>query len=154
MARRELKRSLRPASCCKVEVMNGAAGERRKGFSVRDLTVKPAPWRPLASERASCSSRTTTEPGAVRVPVCPKSRPEARATPSTAASEAVNEFGEPWAAGVAVVKVASMPHHPAGRNSIRPRSRSTTIRVATLCTRPAESRGMIFFHRTGDTSYP
>ena len=35
---------------------------------------------------------------------------------------------------------------------MRARSRSTTIRVATLCTRPAESRGMTFFQRTGATS--
>ncbi len=32
---------------------------------------------------------------------------------------------------------------------MRSRSRSTTSRVATLCTRPAESFGMTFFHRTG-----
>ena len=30
--------------------------------------------------------------------------------------------------------------------------RSTTMRVATLCTRPAESLGMTFFHSTGETS--
>ncbi len=42
-----------------------------------------------------------------------------------------------------------MPHQPAERKAIRARSRSTTMRVATLWTRPADSRGMIFFHRTG-----
>ena len=35
---------------------------------------------------------------------------------------------------------------------MRARSRSTSMRVATLWTRPAESFGMIFFHRTGETS--
>ena len=35
---------------------------------------------------------------------------------------------------------------------MRSRSRSTTMRVATLCTRPADSFGTIFLHRTGDTS--
>ncbi len=35
---------------------------------------------------------------------------------------------------------------------MRERSRSTTIRVATLWTRPADSRGMIFFQSTGETS--
>ncbi len=35
---------------------------------------------------------------------------------------------------------------------MRARSRSTTMRVATLWTRPADSRGMIFFHKTGETS--
>ena len=36
-------------------------------------------------------------------------------------------------------------------NAIRSRSRSTTMRVATDCTRPADSCGMTFFQSTGDT---
>ena len=47
-----------------------------------------------------------------------------------------------------------MSQYSAERNFIRCRSRSTTMRVATDCTRPADSFGMIFFHRTVDTSYP
>ena len=35
---------------------------------------------------------------------------------------------------------------------MRSRSRSTTSRVATDCTRPADTRGMTFFHSTGETS--
>ncbi len=35
---------------------------------------------------------------------------------------------------------------------MRARSRSTTMRVATLCTRPADSPVMTFFHSTGLTS--
>ena len=35
---------------------------------------------------------------------------------------------------------------------MRARSRSTTMRVATLCTRPADRRGMTLRHRTGETS--
>ena len=49
-------------------------------------------------------------------------------------------------------KVPSTSQYPAELNRIRARSRSTTMRVATLCTRPAESLGMTFFHRTGETS--
>ncbi len=45
-----------------------------------------------------------------------------------------------------------MPHHDADRNRMRARSRSTTIRVATLCTLPADKPVMIFFHSTGLTS--
>jgi len=45
-----------------------------------------------------------------------------------------------------------MSQYDASTKRIRARSRSTTIRVATDCTRPAESRGMTFFHRTGETS--
>ena len=37
---------------------------------------------------------------------------------------------------------------------MRSRSRSTTRRTATDCTRPADSCGMTFFHSTGETSYP
>ena len=35
---------------------------------------------------------------------------------------------------------------------MRSRSRATTSRVATDWTRPADSRGMTFFHSTGETS--
>jgi hypothetical protein len=122
---------------------------------VIDFTEKGTPERPAASARASSSARTTTPPGEVNDPVSSKSRPEARFTPSRLTSDAVNERGVspvPPDRPSAVVNVPSMPHQPAERNPIRARSRSTTIRVATLWTRPADSRGMIFFHRTGDTS--
>ena len=139
--------------------MNGGDGDRRNGLWVSDVTAKGASTSPVARARASGSASTTTEPGEVSAPDSSKSRPEASDTPSTATSEAVNERGVPSATGWApppapraVVKVASMPHQPADRKAIRARSRSTTIRVATLWTRPADSRGMIFFHRTGDTS--
>ena len=49
-------------------------------------------------------------------------------------------------------KAPSMSQYDASTNRIRARSRSTTIRVATDCTRPADSRGMTFFHSTGETS--
>ena len=136
--------------------MNGAEGERRNGLWVIELTVKAASASPAARARASSSPRTTTDPGEVSIPDSSKSRPEARGTSSTATREAVNDRGVVPAVGPAVpapvVKVASIPHQPAERKPIRARSRSTTMRVATLWTRPADSRGMIFFHRTGDTS--
>ena len=49
---------------------------------------------------------------------------------------------------------ASRSQYWAGRNAMRSRSRSTTSRIATDWTRPADSCGMTFFHSTGDTSYP
>ena len=94
MARREQKRSLRPASCCSVEVMNGAAGERRNGFSVMERTAKGTPSSPAARARARASSRTTTEPGCLSAPDSSKSRPEARGTSSSAASAARNVLGD------------------------------------------------------------
>ncbi len=133
--------------------MNGADGERRNGLWVIDFTVKGDPASPTAIVRASASASTTTDWGEVSVPVSSKSRPEASALPSTATREAVNALGEPSATSPpSAVKVASIPHQPAERNAIRARSRSTTMRVATLWTRPADRRGMIFFHRTGETS--
>ena len=39
----EEKRSLRAASCCSVEVMNGAYGRRRYGFSSTRVTVNGRP---------------------------------------------------------------------------------------------------------------
>ncbi len=47
---------------------------------------------------------------------------------------------------------ASMSEYDALRNRMRARSLSTRMRVATLCTRPADSRGRILRHRTGETS--
>ena len=45
-----------------------------------------------------------------------------------------------------------MLHQLAERNRMRSRSCSTTIRVATLCTRPAERPLATLRHNTGDTS--
>ena len=45
-----------------------------------------------------------------------------------------------------------MSQYDAETNAIRSRSRCTMIRVATDCTRPADSFGMTFFHSTGETS--
>ena len=47
---------------------------------------------------------------------------------------------------------AAMSQYDAETNAMRSRSRATTMRVATDCTRPAESFGMTFFHSTGETS--
>ena len=40
------------------------------------------------------------------------------------------------------------------RKAMISRSRSTSSRTATLCTRPADSDGRTFFHSTGDSSKP
>ena len=147
MARWALNRSLRPASCCSVEVMNGAAGERRKGRSVTDFTVKVCPVRASATEVASSSPRTRTSLLVLCEPCSSKSLPVATVVPPSATRAA------PKPPAVASrLNVPSIPHHVAERNRMRARSRSTTMRVATLCTRPAESRGITLRHRTGETS--
>ena len=52
-----------------------------------------------------------------------------------------------WASSVAV-----MLQYSAARKAIRSRSRSTMSRLATLWTRPAESRGATLRQSTGETS--
>ena len=49
-------------------------------------------------------------------------------------------------------RVAVRSQYSAETNAMRSRSRSTITRVATDWTRPADSRGMTFFHSTGETS--
>ncbi len=127
--------------------MNGAAGERRKGRSVTDFTVKLCPTSASATEVASPSPRTRTSLLALCCPCSSKSLPVATDVPPSTTSEAPKPL-----AAASRWNVPSMPHHVAERNRIRARSRSTTMRVATLCTRPAESRGMTLRHRTGETS--
>ena len=84
-------------------------------------------------------------------PVEPKSRPCATRLPSTATSDAGNADRSSPRTGA---NSASRSQYCEPRNAIRSRSRSTTSRMATDCTRPADSRGMTFFHSTGETSYP
>ena len=74
-----------------------------------------------------------------------KSRPVARRRPSTATKPAPKLLS-------LVANEPSMSHHVAERKRMRARSRSTIILVATLWTRPADSLGITFFQRTGDTS--
>ncbi len=88
-------------------------------------------------------------------PSDPKSRPLAIRLPSTEASRAPKVSGLAASAGVRPVpKVPTRSQYDALRKAIRSRSRSTTRRVATDCTRPADSFGMTFFHSTGETSKP
>ncbi len=127
--------------------MNGAAGERRNGLSVTALTVKERPASALATEVASSSPRTRTFSLPVRSPCSSKSLPVATVDPPSVTSVAPKPAG-----ASAWVKVPSTPHHVAERKRMRARSRSTTIRVATLCTRPAESLGITLRQSTGETS--
>ena len=51
-----VKLSLRPASCCRLEVMNGAGGRCVYGFSVTSVTVYSASATAAATARARCIS--------------------------------------------------------------------------------------------------
>ena len=154
-----MKPSLREASCCSVVVRNGAYGDRLNGLRSTDLTAKSADCSRPASSAAAVPSRCSTSPRASLARSWPtelKSRPWATRLPSTVTSVALNEFGlaSSFAWSGTVANSASRSQYWAARNAIRSRSRSTTSRVATDWTRPADSRGMTFFHSTGETSYP
>ena len=127
--------------------MNGGAGERRKGRSVTELTVNVSPASAVATEVASSSPRTRTSLLPDWAPSSSKSFPVAMVVPPRLIREAPKPAG-----AAALVKVPSMPHQVAERNRMRARSRSTTIRVATLCTRPADRRGITLRQSTGETS--
>ena len=86
----EEKRSLRPASCCSVEVVNGAAGRRVYGLVSTERTRKSASCRPAAREVARSSLRCTAL-REVSSPLSLKSRPLATLAPSTIASLALKE---------------------------------------------------------------
>ena len=70
--------------------------------------------------------------------------------PSTATQRAPGTAAA--SASAPASSTAAMPQYAAETNAIRSRSRCTMIRVATDCTRPADSFGMTFFHSTGETS--
>lgn len=72
--------------------------------------------------------------------------------PSTALRRAVRFDGSEASPVRPVAKVPVRSQYSAERKAMRSRSRSTTSRVATDWTRPADRRGMTFFHRTGETS--
>ncbi len=144
------QRNLRPASCCSVLVMNGAYGRRRYGFSSTPWTENSRSASRAANPRAPASSRCSTD-AAARPVAGSKSRPVARRRSSTLTKVALNVSGS-FGLRSTGANVAATSQYSAVWKAIRARSRSTTIRVATDCTRPADSRGNTFFHSTGLTS--
>ena len=125
----------------------GAQQVDNPGRDLAGLVAWPASV-PAVPDRYSRSALRSSPVGA-------KSRPCATRRPSTATSRAgKDETSSPAAAPAlaTLVKTASRSQYVAGRNAIRSRSRATISRVATDWTRPADSRGMTFFHRTGETS--
>ena len=146
IVRAEVKCSLRPASCCSVDVINGGYGRRVYGFSSTALTVISAPVSDSANAWAVCLSTTSASP--FNRPRSSKSRPWATRFPPRATSFASNWVVSPCLG----CNVAVRSQYCAAMNAIRSRSRSTITLVATDCTRPADRRGMTFFHSTGETS--
>ncbi len=143
--------SLREASCCSVVVRKGAYGWRRYGLDSTDCTVKVVSRSASVSACACARSRWTgpVPDAALSSPVLVKSDPRATLAPSTECSLAV-KIRTSWSGPAS--KLPSMSQYEATRKAIRSRSRSTTRRVATDWTRPADSPLITFFHSTGEIS--
>ena len=98
-------RSLRPASCWKVEVMNGAAGRLRYGLRSTLRTRNSVSFSPSASVRAALSSRWTVF-GRLSSPAWVKLEPAATGLPSRVPSPAVKSRGASASTGVVTPNVA------------------------------------------------
>ena len=131
-----------PASCCIVEVVNGGLGRSVRGLSSIDLTVNGVAFKLSTKPRAPASSsrRIFARDFSFTAPSAPKSDVAATRLPSTSRRRAL----KPRAV------TAARSHQADEIKAIRSRSFSTIKRVATDCTRPAEIRGITFFHNTGD----
>ena len=134
--------SLLPASCCIVEVVKGGLGRSVRGLSSIDLTINGDAERLSTKCRAlvSSSKRMLASDFSLIAPSAPKSEVAATFFPSTSSKRAL----KPSAV------TAARSHHADEIKAIRSRSFSTIKRVATDCTRPAEMRGITFFHKTGE----
>ena len=117
--------SLRAASCCKVEVVKGGAGDFFTGFFVISSMLKEAALHDSKNSMTSFLSFRRLFSSAFRIVV-----------PSGS------------------VKLAMMRKAASDTNSLISRSRSTIRRTATDCTRPADKAGFTFRHRMGESSKP
>ena len=132
MVRWAVKPSLRAASCCRVEVVKGGEGLRLTGFFSIDLIVKlPAL---MASRAAPAMASEVMSSRCTRLPACLTSRVVK--------------------GGLSAARSASTDQYSWGRNASISISRSTTIRRATDCTRPAERAPGSLRHSTGDRVKP
>ncbi len=101
MVCREAIRSLREASCCSVEVVNGAAGRRVYGLVSSEATDHSEDAR-LATRLVATASSTCATSADFSSPLSPKSRPEATRFPFTEESRAEK-------AGSAASETAKVP---------------------------------------------
>jgi hypothetical protein len=141
MVRRALKPSLRAASCCSVEVVNGGAGLRLRCLRSTFATVS-VPW-------AACSIvRRTSSADCAEVTVnC------STFVPRYSVSRALNVCAA--CASPDFCASASTVQYSRGLNAAISSSRSQIIRSAGLCTRPADAPDRpAFFQSSGDRLKP
>ena len=120
-------RSFRAASCCRVEVMNGGAGDCLRSLRAT-LSTTYAPLLSAASIARACSSFATSA-----------------FFPSTLVSLARN------GGGFSAASFAANVQYSTGRNALISSSRSTIIFMATDCTRPAERPRRTLSHSSGES---
>ena len=120
--------NLRAASCCKVDVVKGAAGLFFSGRVEMSWMVKEADRQLSRNFWASALVLIRRDSSAF----ISTGLPSASGTRNTAVTR---YDASDWKACIS-------------------RSRSTIRRTATDCTRPAESAGFTFFHNTGESSKP
>ena len=125
-----LKPSLRLASCCSVEVVNGAAGDR---FWVRVPTFVTIGCRSRMA--ATCASDVVSSGISIAAPSI-RTRSAANVSPA------------------AVARIAWIVQYSRAVNPLISRSRSTTSRTATDWTRPAERPRWTFLASSGLSVYP
>src|SRR5690606_1035249 len=110
------------ASCCKVDVVNGGAGDFLAGLVSKSLILKDAPI--FFCKNASASSLVLIFLGRFALDIFPSS----------------------------VSYIAVIAYECSALKFCISFSRSTIKRTATDCTRPADKPARTFFHKTGDNS--
>jgi hypothetical protein len=126
--------SLRDASCCKVEVLNGGAGFRPTCFFSIPSTERSRAWTSRTARRAAVSSRSANL---------------SRRLPSSCASRALNVRPS------GVSSSASTVQYSCARKAWISASRSQISRSATDCTRPADEPDLgSLRHSTGESRKP
>ena len=126
MVRFTLKRNLRDASCCSVEVMNGGTGLRRFSRFATELT--------LNSESSTCATRFLADVSSA----------------TEMASSLRFMKRAPRMGGFLAFRFASIVQYSRLMKALISRSRSTMSRSATVCTRPADSPRRTLSHSSGE----
>ena len=135
MVRLVVKPSLREASCCRVEVVNGGAGRRLRSLLVTSVTCS----EPLAAATMRSRAASAVSPS---VMVNCSNLP-----PSSLLSRALK-----GCEGCA--HSAAMDQYSRATKASISSSRSTIMRSAGDCTRPADRPRWTLRHSTGDRLKP
>ncbi len=135
MVLRVVKPSLREASCCRVEVVNGGAGRRLRSLLVTSVTCS-TPW-------AACWMRMRAASAV---------SPSVTVNCSNFCPSSFTSLAVKGCEGCA--QAAAMDQYSRAMKASISSSRSTIMRSAGLCTRPAESPRWTLRHNTGERLKP